>query len=570
MWRIKYFTLLLALSINALTQDGPNHTKKIYLSPEGKLFVNMNLPVYLWLSTSFDKSADKYRLKSEQSAKYSNPMYFDVEGFNSLRSPSAVDTSTHKAILPLQDIVFEVYADGTAPVTKIDYGNTVVHAIYGKINIGSSASINLNAADALSGVEAVYFSIDNSAYSVFKDAITLSIEKEYSLHYYAVDNVGNVEKIHELLLVYDKSVPITKLVVEGDNHEDILSGRSKILLKTEDAGAGIKQIFHSLDSGTFKIYTSPILAGNISQGEHKLIYYATDFVGNKEQDKAYNFYVDKTAPTIIEEIIGNSFFANGREFSSGKTKLKLTSFDNKAGVKEVRYSVNGGKFELYDNPVLLTQSSGVLDIKSYAVDNVNNRSNSQAANEKTSIPYIDLTGPQLSNNFNGPLFNTRDTLFINSKTKISLKGTDQEAGMNRIEYSLNGSEPKEYSEMFVVENEGFNAVDFTGFDNVENTNLKSFSFKVDNAGPEISSIFGASPTGNKEGLDVYPLHAVLFLSATDKIVGFQKMTYSLNGSPIKEYTGIIKNLPKGKNSITVLAYDQLGNTSQKEILFIIE
>jgi hypothetical protein len=570
MWRIKCFTLLLALSLNAFTQDKPTYAKKVYFSPEGKLYINIDLPVYLWLSTSSDKSAEKHRLISEQSSKYSNPMYFDVEGFNSVRSPSAVDTSTRKVILPLKDIIFEVYADGTAPVTQIDYGNTVVNNLQGKINIGSGASINLKASDALSGVEAVYFSIDNSAYAVFKDAITLSVEKEYSLKYYAVDHVGNVEKVHELLLVYDKSVPITKLEIEGDKHEDILSGRSKIILKTEDAGTGIKNIFHSLDSGTLKVYTSPILAANISQGDHTLIYYATDIVGNKEQDKVYNFYVDKTPPTIIEEIIGNSFFASGREFSSGKTKLKLTSFDNKAGVKEVRYSVNGKEFELYDKPVLLAQSSGVLDIKSYAVDNVNNKSNSQAANEKTSIPYIDLTGPQLSNSFNGPIFNTRDTVFINSKTKISLKGTDQEAGMNRIEYLINGSDPKEYSEMFVVDNEGFNTIDFTGYDNVENTSLKTFGFKIDNTGPEISSIFGTTPIGKQESIDVYPAHVVLFISATDKTVGYQKMTYSLNGSPAKEYTGIIKSLPKGENTVYVTAYDQLENKSEKEIKFIVQ
>jgi hypothetical protein len=48
------------------------------------------------------------------------------------------------------------------------------------------------------------------------------------------------------------------------------------------------------------------------------------------------------------------------------------------------------------------------------------------------------------------------------------------------------------------------------------------------------------------------------------------MTYSINGSPVKEYTGIIKNLAKGTNTITITAFDQLGNSSVKEIRFIIE
>ena len=46
-------------------------------------------------------------LNSEQSAEYANPMYLDVEGFNSLRSPSAVDPETRKTVYPLEDIIYD-------------------------------------------------------------------------------------------------------------------------------------------------------------------------------------------------------------------------------------------------------------------------------------------------------------------------------------------------------------------------------------------------------------------------------------------------------------------------------
>jgi len=124
--------------------------------------------------------------------------------------------------------------------------------------------------------------------------------------------------------------------------------------------------------------------------------------------------------------------------------------------------------------------------------------------------------------------------------------------------------------MFNVENEGYNTIDYTGFDNVENTSLETFGVKVDNTGPEISLMFGTSPTGMREGLEAYPSHTVLFVSATDKIVGYQRMTYSINGTPAKEYLGIIKNLHKGKISMKFIASDQLGNATEKEIQFYIE
>ena len=561
---------LIAVTLTSIAQKMPEHKKKTYVAPDGKFYVQKDLPVYLWLSVSPDENSEKYRLWSHETVQYSNPMYFDTEGWNSVRSPSAVDTSTHKVIYPKRDIVFEVYADSKPPVTKIDYGDVKPFEYNGKMNVGSGAQVRLSASDALSGVENIYFSVDSGAYKPYSTPIEINMEKEYHIKYYAVDNVGNVESLHEVTVMYDKTSPVSKLEIDGDQYENILSNRSKIVLTSEDKGIGSKAIYYSIDSNSEKQYSIPILAAYLSQDDHTISYYAIDRVGNKESAQSYSFYVDKTPPTIIEEIMGKSFFSGGKEYSSGKTRLKLTSFDNKAGVKEVRYSVNNGEYKLYDAPVFLTQVSGNLLIKSYAVDNVNNRSNSQTANEKTNIPYIDLTGPDLSFAFKGPKFETRDTIFISKNTSVILKASDSEAGLNHIEYNIEGNNPIEYQDPFSIEKEGYSSIDFTGFDNVDNTSTESFGVKIDNTGPKISYAFGTSWLRKEDGLFVYPSHTVLFIIATDAVVGFQKMSYSLNGGSDTEYTGIIKGLPKGRNELIVKAYDKLGNSSEEKLNFIIE
>jgi hypothetical protein len=563
------FFLLLIASHN-YAQEILSHKKKTYTAPDGKLYIQKDLPVYLWISTDKSEQSEKYRLFSEETTRYSNPMYLDTEGYNTVRSPSAVDTTTRKTVYPVRDIIFEVYSDSRAPHTKIDYGKTELFTEGETLHLGSGTVITLTATDDGSGLENIYFSLNGAPFKPYTGPVNIDQEKEYTLKFYAVDNVGNVESLHEKKMIYDKSPPKTNRQVVGDQYENNLSGRSKISLDAEDGGTGTKHIYYSIDEGPEKIYTSPISAAYLSQDDHKLVYYSTDKVGNKEQSQTFEFYVDKTPPTIIEEVMGKSFFSGGREYSSGKSRLKLTSFDNKSGVKEVRYSVNAGDYELYDKPVFLTQSSGDLLIKSYAVDNVNNRSNSQTANEKTTIPYIDLTGPELTYAFSGPKFVTRDTIFINSSTKILLKAVDPESGLNRIEYSLNGSNPVAYTEPFTVENPGYNEVDYTGFDNVDNTSGFNFGFKVDNTGPIISWSFGTSHLRIQDGMEVFPAHAVLFVTANDGVVGFKRMTSSLNQGSAVEYSGVLKNLPKGKNSIAVTAYDNLGNTSEKEIVFIIE
>ena len=215
--------------------------------------------------------------------------------------------------------------------------------------------------------------------------------------------MGDVEKVHAITLVIDKTNPVTQLIFDGDIHEGVISGHTKLVLKAEDKGIGVSRIAYKIDNGTVKTYSVPILSAYLSEGEHSITYYALDKVKNTETEKTDSFYVDKTPPTIVEELIGKSFFAGGKEYSSGRTRLKLTTFDNKAGVKEVYYSVNGGEFEKYDKPFFLAQGSGNLSITAYAVDYVNNKTKSEEQASKASIPYIDLSGPSLSYSFSGPV-----------------------------------------------------------------------------------------------------------------------------------------------------------------------
>jgi hypothetical protein len=147
----------------------------------------------------------------------------------------------------------------------------------------------LSASDDLSGVENIYFSVNGSAFQPYLEAIRIEDEKEYGIKYYAADNVGNVENLHEVLLVYDKTPPVTKLNVVGDRFENILSGRSKIELITEDKTAGVKSIFYSIDSGSSKVYSLPIPAAYLSQDEHIISYYSADHVGNTETSQNFIF-----------------------------------------------------------------------------------------------------------------------------------------------------------------------------------------------------------------------------------------------------------------------------------------
>lgn len=563
------FVLFLLLPLVVFSQQKPTFRKNFYVDNDGKLFVNKNLPLYLWLSSSPDESSEKYRLTSQDTYQYSNPMYFDTDGYNSFRSPSAVDTVTRKTVYPLRDIVFEVYADGESPATTLTYGDSKPFTSNGKTYVKTNTNIVLKASDKLSGVESVYYSLDGAAYIKHTSPITFNEEREYHLKYFSCDNVGNDEEVSEITFVYDNTPPTTSLEIPVDEHKNIVSSRSKIELKAEDKGIGLKEIRYSIDSGNEHTYTYALNASSITQGEHTINYYSLDKVGNQEPMQSYTFYVDKSAPTIIEEIIAKTFFANGKEYASGKAQLKLTAFDNKAGIKEIRYSINGGEYLVYDKPVFLSSASGDLVIKTYAVDNVNNTSQSQTASSKTDIPFIDLTGPTLHHSFTGPQFSARDTIFVNSKTKIALKGIDQDAGVNRIEYRIDGKENLTYSGPFILSDEGIHEISYVGFDNVENTSTSTFTVKVDNTGPSVDYQFSTSNL-KSSGTPEYPKYVILFLTGTDKVVGLEKIKYGFGQEVTSTYAAPIQGFASGDKSVIIEATDKLGNKTVKNLEFTID
>ncbi len=566
---------LFALCCAIYAQQPLKFEKSIYTAPDGKIYINKSLPLYLRIATSPEDNAKTYLLHSEETAKYSNPMYLDTEGYNTFRSPSEVDTATKQVVYPLHDIIFEVYSDSKAPVTSIDFGSVKPFRKQDKMYINGSVEVMLKSTDATSGVANIYYSVDGSAYTIYNNLLKLDQEKEYHIKYYAVDNVGNMEEIHEITLVIDKSSPKTSYEVHKDLYENIISSRSKVSLKSDDAqGVGIESIYYRLDDGPEKKYVSPFSGAYLQQGDHKLVFYAKDNVGNVENKNIFDFFVDKTPPVIVQEILGKSFFAGGKEYSSGRSQLKLTSFDNKAGVKEVNYSLNGGEYKKYEKPFMLSNVTGNLTVKAYALDNVNNRTESIESGDKTTIPYVDLTGPSIKHGFSGPIFVMRDTAYISKKTKIMLTAEDLESGLERIEYSINDDSVHNYNDEFSVEKQGVHIIKVTGYDNVENTSSTEFAVVTDNTGPEIYSRFSINPVQKKESggkiLNEYPGHVVLFLSCTDGVVGFDQMFYSINGAPEKKYNGLISTFPqKGEYSVKVRALDKLGNESVEKIDFLI-
>lgn len=566
---ISICVLLASLLNHVFAQDQLVHTPKVYVSKSGNLFWNRKLPVYLKIAASPDDTAKSYLVKTTM-PQYADPYYLDTEGENFFRSKWAVDRKTGEFTNPRMEVQWKVYNDGKAPVSKVQFFGAKSLNTGKKTFFGNGVKITLSAQDLLSGTESIYYSINRNPYQIYTDSITIAEQGEYTLKYYAVDRVGNVEKPQGLTFVIDATAPSTEIAYLGDWEDAVCSARSSVKLSASDDLSGVKSILYKVDDGEYKPYTGTIPVGSLSEGEHTLTYRAIDNIGNKEDLQEFTFYIDKRPPMVSMEIIGDKYVINGKEYSSGRTRIKLTAIDNKAGVKEVWYSVNGAPYQLYSSPFYLTGKAGNRTIKYYAVDKVNNKNvNADGSNQNIGTPYLDLTGPRLAHRYSGPQFLSSDTMFISPKTKINLSAADDESGVQKISYKINDGEETDYNEPVKVADEGYHEITQYGYDNVNNSNRQQFYFMLDAQGPEIITNYSVSPVGNEaDGSLIYPRQVELYLAATDAKVGSSKIVYSINGSVEKVYASPIKGFEAGKKyEVKITAYDYLENSNTQTIIF---
>ncbi|WP_157638306.1 OmpL47-type beta-barrel domain-containing protein [Flexithrix dorotheae] len=567
------FGFMLILNAPLMAQQPLEHEKTVIKKENGTIYWHGDLPVYFFISTNKDGS-NPILLEKGNAEKYTNPYFFDTEGVNFVRTRWAIDPATKKPVVPALEVEFEVERDLTAPKSSLSLEGAPKFVAEGKLFYGKSLKGVLKAEDEISGVKTVYHAINGAAYSAYQNQLDFSKEGDYSLNYYSVDIVGNPEEPRSKIFTVDATAPITNYILHGDRSDNILSPRTTIALSSTDAASQVKHTYYEFEGKGKQVYGTPLKMSSLADGEHVLKYYSTDNVENEEGANSYAFYLDKTAPDVMSEMIGARYQNGGKTFVAGQTKLKLTARDNKAGVENIYYSVDGGEFLVYNKPFILDKKQGSSIVRFYAIDKVKNKGKSQTNSEMGNL-YLDLTAPKVSNSYSGPQFFNRDTMFITSETEIILKATDYESGVEKIGYSINKGSELVYNEPFKIEKDGYHDIEYFGADHVANRRKDNFFLIVDNKGPEIFYHLSMDAIGSMQlkdhssPLPVYAAHTMLYLAATDRAVGTDKIFYSLDGEPERLYTQPLKTTKKGLRTLTVRAVDQLGNETKSELIEIV-
>jgi hypothetical protein len=297
--------------------------------------------------------------------------------------------------------------------------------------------------------------------------------------------------------------------------------------------------------------------------------------GNIEDIKSLVFFVDRTPPMVFEEIMGNTYMVAGKEYSSGRSQLRIVAVDNKAGVKDIYYSINNEPFARYEKPIFLSEITSAISIRSYAIDNVNNKGTSDAEGQNFSMPQVDITGPSIKHSFTGGQLSLRDTLWIGPNTKINLLAVDKGSGVSHIEFKQNNSSPQTYSEPFTLNQSGYFTINTTAWDNVDNLNIASFAFGVDAVAPEVFVNFSVKPhqilQEESESIPVFAPGVQIFAGATDNKTGVDRIMISINDAREKEYIQPISGFKSNQtHSVIIRGIDKLGNSNSIKVRFRVE
>jgi hypothetical protein len=526
-----------------------SHAKKSFVDSLGNYYQQASLPVYLLISHSPDGSP--VPLKSVGSGA----IFMEGHGVHAFRHENHATQKFDE---------YQIYADGIAPVSVASLSNATAFTKNGKSFFNAGLKIAVSSKDEMSGLENLYHSINGAPFEPHR-SVTFDREGNHTYRYYAVDKTGNAESVKTIEFSIDTSPPESYHNIVGISSQQVISTNSSIYLTMSDTVSGLAKTYYKFDKEVYK----PYQAGNIAfqylkDGEHTLFYYSIDNIGNKEVEKSVTFYLDKSAPIMSADVLGDKFIVGQRVYFSGRTKLKLTAVDNKSGIKEVMYSINDEPFGAYQEPFYLPNRSGIHNVRFYAVDNTNNATKDDFEHS-IGIIYVDLTGPSLSHAYNGPHFVKADTTFISPATTISLSGNDPEAGLKKLAYSIDeNADEQAYTKPFAASSSGFRKLAYFGYDNVNNKNTRETFFMVDVKGPSITHQFSAPV--NTEGK--YPSYTSIYLAAMDSEVGADQIKFSINGTKEQVYIAPLKGFAKNKEyTIKITATDLLGNASQSTISF---
>ncbi|UJW33856.1 copper-binding protein [Saccharothrix sp. AJ9571] len=365
-------------------------------------------------------------------------------------------------------------------------------------NYVGSASVELTATDAGSGVDKVEYQLDGGAWTAYTAPVPVTTAGAHMVHYRATDKAGNAsaEGMSSFTVVEgggggDTTPPVVTAEVTGEQDADgNYVGSASVALTATDEGSGVDKVEYQLDGGAWTAYTAPVVVS--TPGAHMLHHRATDKAGNASEEGMSSFTVveagpgEDTTPPVVAAVVEGTQNSDGAYVGSASVKLNAT--DEGSGVDKVEYQLDGGAWTAYTAPVPVT-AIGAHMVHFRATDKAGNASEEGMSSFTIVEGSGDVEPPKTSMAVSG--VQNSNWAYVDKAT-VTLTATDTGSGVDKVEYQLDGAAWAAYTAPVAVTAVGTHTVKYRASD------------KEGNVADERTGTFTVVKGGSGPGQDVCP------------------------------------------------------------------
>lgn len=351
------------------------------------------------------------------------------------------------------NILYDYNGDGTTQILHVDKALTSAeyydgqspstsHQVTGIENNNyytSPVTISIQADDVEgSGVEKIYYRVDNSLLFEYLAPFTLTEDGEHEIHYYSIDKAGNLDEERLINVTIDQSAPsepqITYSLQEWTN-----DSASFVITPGVDNLSGVQKSQYKIgNDGAWIDYSNEVIIRE--DGPIQIFARTIDNAGLISESSSVELKIDKSAPVSMHEING----INYNEWYSSDVTVTLSADDSKGiGLDKIFYSLNGQPYSEYSTPFIF-DIDGTYSISYYSVDKLGNQEN-----DKQLIINLDMTAPSMpvvlseqkdyrlvdANIY--PEYLVDNTYYYHQNVNTTMfVGSDTGSGVSRVEYSF--------------------------------------------------------------------------------------------------------------------------------------
>jgi len=490
-------------------------------------------------------AAIEYKIDSGPWSPYA-PFALSGEGFHTIYFRSTDNVANVEAFETIQ-----VYLDSSPPEVTISvsgpqYGSSPTY-------VAPTTQFTLTSGDGAGcGNRTTWYRIDSGSWLVYTGLFTVTVPGSHTIYYNGDDLLGNNGTAKSLAIFVDAAAPASSLSVGSPRYgtEPVYVTSSTVFtLSVSDSGSGLAYITYSRDGGNWTQYSGPF---SVPAGTDKILYNATDNLGNMEVTHQLNVSVDDEPPGLNITIGSPKDDSTGTTYVTSSSVFTIQANDTGSGVAATEYRVDAGSWAPYSPFTLNGQGWHTISYRS--TDNVGN-----AENASSTQVYLDDSPPPTALAVGTPNYGTSPT-YVSTSTPFTLTNVSADSPVSYSWYTIDGAYSRGNVFDLSTYGEGLYPITWGSIDVLGNNETSnSMDVFIDLSAPTTSLAIG-SPKYKASSVIWNVTEATTFtLSGSDTKSGVEFTWYAIDGNYSVGMSFSLAGCTDDHHNITWGSVDRMGN-----------